>query len=173
MSDTIQSTDTTTDEEARAGSGGRFRILHLRDTTRLDAMFQLSAATKAGLEPELLELVKIRASQINGCAYCLDMHTKDARALGETDERLDGLAAWPELPWYSDRERAALELTEAVTRLSEGHPPQQVIDRVGEVFSQEEAAALLYAAVTINAWNRLGVVGTPSRPGSYRSAASR
>ena len=149
-----------------------FRILHHRLTEGIDAMVQLSAVPKAGLDPLLLELVKIRASQINGCGYCLDMHTKDARALGETDERLDGLAAWRELPWYSDRERAALELTEAVTRLSEGHPPASVVERVGEHFTAEEAAALLFAAVTINAWNRLGVIGSGARPGSYRPGAA-
>jgi AhpD family alkylhydroperoxidase len=163
MSDIVQS---PADTDRR--DGDPFRILHLRDAARLDAMSHLSSTTRQGLEPLLLELVKIRASQINGCAYCLDMHTKDARALGETNERLDGLAAWSELPWYSERERAALELTEAVTRLSEGHPSQDVLDRVGQHFTPDEASALLYAAVTINAWNRLGVIGTPSRPGSYR-----
>lgn len=161
MSDT---TTAPTDELARP-----FSIPFARLRDGYQAMTALSDVGKVGLEPLLLELVKTRASQINGCAYCLDMHTKDARALGETDERLDGLAAWRELPWYGDRERAALELTESVTRLSEGHPSAGVVEEVGRHFSEEEASRLLYAIVTINAWNRLAVVGSGAEPGSYRS----
>ncbi len=154
-------TDTTTTQE-------RFSIRFARDRAGYDAMTALSKAGTAGLEPLLLELVTTRASQLNGCAYCLDMHTKDARALGETDERLDGLAAWRELPWYSDRERAALALTEAVTRLSEGHPSADVVEEVGRHFDEAEATSLLYAIVAINAWNRLAVVGSGAEPGTYR-----
>ncbi len=150
----------------------RFQIPFAADRAGYDAMLALSAAGKEGLEPLLLELVKTRASQLNGCGFCLDMHTKDARALGETDERLDGLAAWRELPWYSDRERAALALTEAVTRLSEGHPPAAVVEAVGQVFTEPEAVRLLYAIVAINAWNRLSIIGTGAAPGSYRSPHS-
>ena len=163
MSETTLSTTTPADADRP------FTLPYARLRDGYEAMTALSAVGKVGLEPLLLELVKIRASQINGCAYCLDMHTKDARALGEVDERLDGLAAWRELPWYSDRERAALELTEAVTRLSEGHPPAAVVEELGWHFTEEEATRLLYAIVTINTWNRLAVVGDGAEPGRYRS----
>lgn len=148
----------------------RTAIPFARHRAGYEAMSALSASGKGELEPLLLELVKTRASQINGCAYCLDMHTKDARVLGETDERLDGLAAWRELPWYSERERAALALTEAVTRLSEVHPSQAVVDEVGRHFTEDEATSLLYSIVAINAWNRLAVTGGGLEPGSYRPA---
>jgi AhpD family alkylhydroperoxidase len=122
------------------------------------AMVALSAATKnCSLEPKLLELVKIRASQINECAYCLDMHTQDARALGETEQRLHLLSAWREAPFYSDRERAALAWTEAVTKLSESHVPDEVYDEVRARFSEKETVELNWAVVTINAWNRIQV----------------
>lgn len=122
------------------------------------AMQALSAATRTcGLEPKLLELVKIRASQINGCAYCLDMHTQDARALGETEQRLHLLSAWREAPFYSDRERAALGWTEAVTSLADSHVPDAVYDEVRAHFSEKETVDLNWAVVTINAWNRIAV----------------
>lgn len=122
------------------------------------AMLALSAATKnCSLEPKLLELVKIRASQINGCAYCLDMHTQDARALGETEQRLHLVSAWREAPFYTDRERAALAWTEAVTKVSDTHVPDDVYDEVRARFSEKEAVELNWAVVTINAWNRLAV----------------
>ena len=104
----------------------------------------------SGLEHSTLELVKIRASQINGCAYCLDMHTKDARALGETEQRIYALSAWRETPFFSDRERAALEWTEAVTRVSVDHVPDSVYDAVAPHFSEAELVALTFAIVTIN-----------------------
>lgn len=121
-----------------------------------------------GLERPLLELVKVRASQINGCAYCIDMHTKDARALGETEQRLYLLDAWRESPFYSDRERAALEWTEAVTLITEGHVPDEVYDRVKPHFGPEELVNLTLAVATINSWNRLSI---PFRamPGEYQS----
>src|SRR5437660_3612677 len=97
---------------------------------------------KCGLEPSLQELVKTRASQINGCAYCIDMHTKDARAAGETEQRLYGLNAWREAPFYTERERAALEWTEALTLITEGHVPDDVFARVREHFSEEELVNL-------------------------------
>ena len=107
------------------------------------------------LEPALLALVKMRASQINGCAYCLDMHSKDARAEGETEQRLYALPAWEETPFFTDRERAALALTEAVTLVGEGHVPDAVYERAKKSFSDEELVNLTLAIVVINGWNRL------------------
>ena len=122
------------------------------------AMLSLGKAVEAsGLERSLLELVKVRASQINGCAYCLDMHTKDARVLGETEQRLYALNAWRETPFFSDRERAALEWTEAITRVADTHVPDDVYERVRQLFDERELVALTLAAVAINAWNRLAV----------------
>jgi AhpD family alkylhydroperoxidase len=109
----------------------------------------------SGLDRTLRELVKIRASQINGCAYCLDMHTKDARAMGETEQRIYALNAWRETPFYTDRERAALEWTETVTRVADTHVPDDVYERVREHFNESELVALTFAVVAINAWNRL------------------
>ncbi|HZE99056.1 MAG TPA: carboxymuconolactone decarboxylase family protein [Planctomycetota bacterium] len=121
-------------------------------------MLALSAATKnSSLEPKLLELVKIRASQINGCAYCLDMHTQDARAIGETEQRINLLSAWREAPFYTDRERAALGWTEAVTKVADTHVPDYVYNEVRARFSEKETVELNWAVVTINAWNRVAV----------------
>ena len=108
----------------------------------------------------------MRASQINGCAYCLDMHSKDARANGETEQRLYGLNAWRETPYYSARERAALEWTEALTLVSETHVPDDVYERVREQFSEDELAHLSLAVVAINGWNRLNVAAR-TVPGDY------
>ena len=105
----------------------------------------------------LQHLVKTRASQINGCAYCLDMHTKDARAEGESEQRLYALDAWRETPFFDERERAALEWTEAVTCISFGHASDEVFERVREHFSEEELADLTLAIVAINGWNRLAI----------------
>jgi AhpD family alkylhydroperoxidase len=121
-----------------------------------------------GLERSLLELVKMRASQINGCAYCLDMHSKDARALGETEQRLYLLDAWREAPQYSERERAALEWTEAVTLVSQSQVNDEVYERVKPHFTPEELVNLTLAIVTINAWNRLSISFRVT-PGAYRS----
>lgn len=120
----------------------------------------------SGLEPSLLELVKMRASQINGCAFCLDMHSKDARAAGETEQRLYLLNAWREAPFYTDRERAALAWTEAITLISETHVPDDVYDDARHHFSEEELVNLTMAVVAINGWNRLEV-GFRGVPGSY------
>ncbi len=125
---------------------------------------------QSGLEGSLLELVKMRASQINGCAYCLDMHSKDARAAGETEQRLYVLPAWREAPFYSARERAALAWTEAVTVLSETHVPDDVYQAAREQFSEVELVNLTMAIIAINGWNRLEV-GFRGVPGSYRPAA--
>jgi len=122
---------------------------------------------QSGLEHSLLELVKMRASQINGCAYCLDMHSKDARAAGETEQRLYLLDAWREAPFYSDRERAALEWTEALTKLTQGHVPDAVYDSVRAHFSEDELIKLSLAVVAINGWNRL-MVAFRTEAGTYQ-----
>ncbi len=121
---------------------------------------------KCGLEPSLLELVKLRASQINGCAYCIDIHTKDARSKGESEQRLYGLSAWRETPFYSDRERAALAWTEAVTKIGETHVPDDVYEEARKYFGEKELVDLTLAVIAINSWNRLAIsFRTP--PGSY------
>lgn len=111
----------------------------------------------SGLDPKLLELVKLRASLINGCAYCADMHTKVARSLGETEQRLYVVPVWREAPFYTERERAALAWTEAVTLVAADHVPDAVYDAVRQYFSEGELAALTAAVVAINGWNRLAV----------------
>jgi AhpD family alkylhydroperoxidase len=121
----------------------------------------------SGLEASLIELVKIRASQINGCAFCIDMHWKDLRAAGESEQRLYELNAWRETPFYSERERAALEWTEAVTLVSEGHVPGEVYERVREHFDEKELVDLTMAVVAINGWNRIAI-STRAVPGSYQ-----
>ena len=133
------------------------------------ALDALSAVVEAsGLEPSLLELVKLRASQINGCAYCIDMHTKVARHGGETEQRLYALSAWRETPFFTERERAALAVTEAVTLVAETHVPRAVLDEARRSFTAEELTRLVYAVIEINAWNRLAIaVGAPE-PGSYQ-----
>ena len=121
---------------------------------------------QAGFDSKLLDLVRMRASQINGCAYCLDMHSKDARANGETEQRLYGLSAWRETPYFSARERAALDWTEALTLVADTHVPDDVFERVREQFSEEELAQLSLAVVAINGWNRLNVAAR-TVPGDY------
>jgi AhpD family alkylhydroperoxidase len=125
---------------------------------------------QSGIEQPLLELVKFRASQINGCAYCLDMHSKDARAAGETEQRLYTLSAWREAPFYTPRERAALAWTEAVTRISEGAPSEELYEQVREHFDDKELADLTLALVAINGWNRLAI-SLGADVGSYEPAA--
>jgi len=122
------------------------------------------------LEQPLVHLVKLRASQINGCAFCIDMHWKDLRAIGENELRLYSLDAWRECPYYSDRERAALEWTEAVTLISEAQVPDEVYERVRAVFKENEVADLTIAVATINAWNRLAIAAR-TVPGTYRPPA--
>jgi AhpD family alkylhydroperoxidase len=121
----------------------------------------------SGLETPLQELVKIRASQINGCAYCIDMHTKDARARGESEQRIYALSAWRETPFFSDRERAALGLTEAVTRVADTQVPDDVWEEAARQFTEPELVALTFALVAINGWNRLAI-SLRSVPGSYQ-----
>jgi AhpD family alkylhydroperoxidase len=116
-----------------------------------------STLDEAGLDPILVELLKTRVSQINACAYCLDMHTKDALALGESPQRLFALSAWRETDFFTDRERAALALAESITLLSQTHVPDDVVDGAGAHFSPEELAQLVFQIIQINSWNRLAV----------------
>ncbi len=125
---------------------------------------------QCGLEESLLELVKTRASQINGCAYCIDMHTKDARAGGETEQRLYALNAWREAPFYSERERAGLLWTESLTLVSEEHVPDEVYEHVCRHFTEKELVDLTLAIVAINGWNRLAIAFR-ALPGSYQPPA--
>lgn len=122
----------------------------------------------SGLEDILLELVKLRVSQINGCAYCIDMHTKDLRAKGEPEQRLYLLNAWRESPFYTDRERMALEWAETVTKVTEKHVPDEIYEQVRQQFSEEELVNLTLAVVAINGWNRLSIAFKVV-PGSYQS----
>jgi AhpD family alkylhydroperoxidase len=122
-----------------------------------------------GLEPVLLDLVRLRASQINGCAFCIDMHAKDLRAAGESEQRVYMLDAWRESPFYSDRERAALAWTEAVTLVTAGHVPDEVYEQAHRHFSEEELANLTLAIIAINGWNRLNV-SFRTVPGGYQPA---
>ena len=131
------------------------------------------AVASSGLDPHLLELVKMRASQINGCAYCLDMHSKDARAAGETEQRLYTLSAWRETPFFTARERGALALTEAVTLIAESHALESAIEEAAAVFSSDELGKLVYAIIEINAWNRLAITTGAFEPGSYEPGRSR
>jgi AhpD family alkylhydroperoxidase len=134
----------------------------------LKPLFALGAQVEAsGLEPALLELVKMRASQLNGCAYCLDMHSKDARAAGETEQRLYLLDAWRETSLYSERERAALAWTEAVTLVADGHVPDEAYDAVSTRFTEDELLSLTLAIVAINGWNRLNIAFR-TEAGGYR-----
>ena len=121
----------------------------------------------SGLERTLYELVKTRASQINGCAYCLDMHTKDAREEGETEQRLYALNAWREAPFYTERERAALAWTEALTRISENDVSDSLYEATRKYFDEEEIVALTMAIIAINGWNRLAI-SFRTLPGSYK-----
>lgn len=139
----------------------------------VEAMVGLSHyLRKSGLDESLVNLVCLRASQINGCAYCLDMHWKDLRSAGETEQRLYGLDAWEESSYYSDRERAALAWTDAVTNIQEGHVPNGVYDRVRKVFTEKELADLTFAIAAINGWNRLNIAAR-TVAGTYRPAKSR
>lgn len=152
--------------------------------TRLDAQKAAPAAYQAmlameayvrkssRLEPSLLELVKLRASLINGCAYCIDMHSKDARASGESEQRLYALSAWRETPFFNDRERAALAWTEAVTLIHQGHAPDEIFEEVRQRFTEEELVNLTLAIITINGWNRLAI-GFRAVPGEYEPVQKR
>ena len=133
----------------------------------MDALDQYLAG--CGLEESLLHLVRLRASMINGCAYCIDMHWKDLRALVEGEQRLYSLDAWRECPYYTDRERAALEWTDAVTLITQGHAADSVYERVRPHFSEKDLSDLTLALAAINAWNRLSI-GARLTPGAYQPA---
>jgi len=130
-----------------------------------------NAATKqldaVDFDHRLRELIRVRASQLNGCAYCIDMHTKDARAAGETEQRLYALPAWRETPFFTARERAALAFTENVTLMAQTHVPTEAYDEVAAVYGADEIAALVSLIVAINAWNTVGVSTRTWTPGSY------
>jgi AhpD family alkylhydroperoxidase len=126
---------------------------------------------KSGLEHRLMLLVKMRASQINGCAYCIDMHSKDARALGETEQRLYELNAWRETPFYSERERAALAWTETLTLVSQNHVPDSAYQEVRKQFGEKELVDLTLLVTTINTWNRLAIA-LRAVPGSYKPSST-
>ncbi len=123
---------------------------------------------QSSVDQKLLDLINLRVSQINGCAYCLDMHWKDLRAAGETEQRLYGLDAWRESPYYTDRERAALAWAEAVTRVADGHVPDEVFEQAHRHFNDKELADLTLAVVAINAWNRLNIAYRTT-PGMYQA----
>jgi AhpD family alkylhydroperoxidase len=155
-------TDTTHQHQVRLDLGEAAPQLY-------KAMIHLDTAVRrAGLDETLLHLVKMRASQINGCAYCLDMHSKDARKAGETEQRLYGLNAWREAPYYTDRERAALDLTESLTLIADGGVPDDVWERAAGVFDEAELGALVFANTVINGWNRIAI-STRIPPGSYEA----
>jgi AhpD family alkylhydroperoxidase len=156
--------------EIRREKGTEVRLDYRKSFPQaLQAMLGLEEAVhESTLEPELLELVKLRASQLNGCAYCLDMHSKDARARGEGEQRLHVLAAWREAPFYSERERAALAWCEALTLLPQTGAPDEVYAQVRDEFDEQEVVALTLAIVAINGWNRFAV-GLRADVGGYVS----
>lgn len=148
------------------------------DVTKVSpAAYQAAAALQtyvdqSGLDAKLRELIKIRASQINGCAFCLAMHTRDARKIGETDERMHLLAAWREAPVYNARERAALAWVEAITLVTQGHVPDEAFEAVRKQFSEKEIVDLTAAAAAINIWNRIAIAfRVPPQVDSKRAAA--
>ena len=145
----------------------RLNVLNASPTA-VEAMLGLTShLAESGLERSLLRLVEMRASQINGCAYCLDMHSKDARADGETEQRLYLLDAWRETPFFSERERAALEWTEALTMVSTSHVPDEIYGIARAQFSERELVDLTLAVVAINGWNRI-CIGFRVEPGTYQ-----
>lgn len=134
------------------------------------AMAQLEAVVRhSGLDPQLLELIKIRASQMNGCAFCIDMHTKDARSKGETEQRIYALDAWRETPFFTEKERSVLAWTEALTNIQQGHAPDAVYHELRAHFNENEQVNLTLAITTINAWNRIAI-GFRLVPGEYQPA---
>ena len=149
----------------------RFDLMKYTGSGAYKAMLGLEAyLAQSTLPVALKHMLKLRASQINGCAYCIDMHWKDARAAGESEQRLYGLDAWEESPYYTDRERAALAYIESVTRIAETHVPDDVFDRVRSQFSDQEVIDLTWLAATINSWNRLAI-SLRSEPGKYQPPA--
>lgn len=150
-------------------TGPKFVDIYSAFPSGMKGIMALEEACQAGpLDPFIYELVKMRSSQINGCAYCLDMHSKDARALGETEQRIYLLNAWRETDLYSEQERAALALTEAVTLIADRHVPAEVEAEARRVFDEETYANLIFAIATINVWNRLAI-SCHSPAGHYKS----
>jgi len=147
--------------QAPAGPGVRLAVDELAPHISKAMNALEGAARKISLEPSLLELVRARASQINGCAYCVDMHSRDARAADESERRLYALPVWRETPFFTPRERAALALTESGTKLSEGEVPDSVFAAAAEQFTETELAELIWVIAVINAWNRVGVIARP------------
>ena len=141
---------------------GKVALEGVRALSGLDAYVRHS-----GLEPGLLDLVRVRASQLNGCAYCIDMHTKDARAGGETEQRLYALSVWRGTPFYTDRERAALAWTEAITRIGDGPVPDALYEEARQYFAEKELVDLTLALIAINGWNRLSIAFR-TEPGTYQ-----
>ena len=158
--DTVTQIPVRLDFDAHAGGFAR-AMAHLDRAA-------IKELDRVDFDPRLRELVRIRVSQLNGCAYCNDMHTKDARAIGETEQRVYALPAWRETPFYTSRERAALGFAETVTRLADTHVPDGAYQEVAAEFSQDEIGALVSLLVTINAWNTIGVATRTWEPGSYQ-----
>lgn len=149
----------------------RVKDYYAVEPTALKGMLALEkAVAQSGLEGSLLELVKTRVSQINGCAFCLDMHWKDARNAGESEQRLYGLSAWHEAPYYTARERAALAWAESLTKVAQAHPTDAEFGELREHFTEKEAVQVTYAIMAINAWNRLAI-GMGAVAGSYTPAS--
>ena len=146
-------------DELASGASRALSHLDHAVTKELDA---------AAIDRRLRELIRIRASQLNGCAYCIDMHTKDARGIGETEQRIYALPAWRETPFFSDRERAALSFTETVTLVADTHVPTAAFEEVAAEFTPTEVAALVSLIMVINAWNTIGVTTRAWEPGSYQ-----
>ena len=164
----------TTDENVRYAPEEPSRLQWAKHAPEVyKAMIRLETAARQGVDPKLYELVKIRASQINHCAFCLDMHTKDALAAGESVERIVQLSAWQESKhFYTEKELAAIELTEAVTVLTDGFVPDKVYDKAAKHFDEAELSQLIAAITVINAWNRFGVT-TRMTPGHYQPGQHR
>jgi AhpD family alkylhydroperoxidase len=165
MTTTITTPVTTTSHQPRVD-------IDFHAARFLKTMAALDAVAGRNLDPLLFELVRVHASHINGCAYCIDMHSKDALAKGETVQRLVSLPAWRETGYYTDAERAALALTEAVTLISADGVPDEVYEAAAQHFSDEELAQLIAVIVVINAWNRISITTRGYEPGSYEVAAS-
>jgi len=155
----MTATDTASETRPKARARARARIDLVRPWPQgMEAMRAFSRTIQeSSLDPILANLMKQRASQLNGCAFCLDMHAKESRAVGEDQQRLDVLAAWREVDLFTDRERAALALTEAITLVADGHVPDDVIDAAREHFDDRELTELVFAVVVINAWNRIAI----------------
>jgi AhpD family alkylhydroperoxidase len=167
MTTTDTTTDTTTETVPVRLDFDAHAATFSRAMAHLDG-----AATKeldrVDFDPRLREIVRIRASQLNGCAYCIDMHTKDARAIGETEQRLYALPAWAETPYFTARERAALAFTESLTLVAQTHVPTEAYDAVAAEFSPAEVAALVSLIIAINAWTTISVATRAWEPGSYQ-----